>query len=248
MVPPAQAVAGYMVAAVTFPGPPPAISVACLDIATALCGAWTLAEHAVLCGSLPVVGGSAPPGGPLVGGTVTLAPGAMQAPVGFASAPGSFVSSFPPAGGENVRAVVQALATALSAGFAAWSHGYSAQLVAVGGVAGWVPGPPPAPGPWGGGTNTPLLLSAGASPGDTQMTAQGLLAAATAAVPPALRLLGGQPTPTLLAFLQACCEGLAKGFTQWKATTKIVGSVGAGTSTPPNGVISVGTLSGAKLL
>ncbi len=181
----------------------------------------------------------------LTGGQATLGAGSLGPVVGFGGAVAAFLPSAVGVGAANQQLLFQAIVGALSGAWGAWASGYAVQLVVVGGVAAWVPGPPPAPGPWSGGTNVPQVLEAGSSTGDSQMSPTALAGVVLASLPPAIAFNG--PTAGMISFVNAITKGFGNTWALWKASTKISGGLGSGTAAPL-GAITVGTLAGAKLL
>src|SRR6266508_1809684 len=126
------------------------------DLANAIAAAWADVEDGFVIASVPVVGGSSPPGGPLSGGTATLAPGKLTNAKSFTAIAGKFSTSFPDGATEVLLALVDAVAQGIGQKFALWTPGYSASLTAVGGTCAWI-APTPAnpagsPGAWSGGS------------------------------------------------------------------------------------------------
>jgi len=80
------------------------------DLAKAIAAAWADVESQLLIASVPVSGGSSPPGGPLSGGVATLAPGLLQSPASFTAIAGKFSSSFPDGATSGLLALVDAVA------------------------------------------------------------------------------------------------------------------------------------------
>ncbi len=217
------------------------------DLANAIAAAWADVEDGFVIASVPVVGGSSPPGGPLSGGTATLAPGKLTNAKSFTAIAGKFSTSFPDGATEGLLALVDAVAQGIGQKFALWTPGYSASLTAVGGTCAWI-APTPAnpagsPGAWSGGSIQAFALAGGSSSGDSGMTAGSLeTAIGNAADPAKLKQNQNALQPALSALIKAITTGFATTWTQWKTDTKISGGSGSGTAVPPNGAISVGAV------
>lgn len=208
------------------------------DLAAAIAAAWSDVESAFIIASVPVTGGSSPPGGPLTGGTATLAPGMLVNTASFTAIAGKFSSSFPDGATEGLLALVDAVAQGIGLKFPLWAAGYSAVLTASGGTCAWVAGPPPAPGPWTGGSIQDFALSGGSSTGDQGMTAASLAAAiGSAADPSKLKQHQNTLQPALSALIQAVAKGFAATWNDWKTKTKISGGTGTGMASPGGAVI-----------
>lgn len=218
------------------------------DLANAIAAAWADVENGFVIASVPVTGGSSPPGGPLAGGTATLAPGTLTNTKSFTAIAGKFSTSFPDGATEGLLALVDAVAQGIGQKFALWTPGYSATLIAIGGTCAWVPPAPPAnptgtPGPWSGGSIQAFPLAGGSSSGDSGMTASSLeTAIGNAADPAKLKQNQNALQPALIALIKAIATGFAATWTQWKTNTRISGGNGSGTAIPPSGAISVGAV------
>jgi hypothetical protein len=222
------------------------------DLANAIAAAWADVEDNFVIASVPVSGGSSPPGGPLTGGTATLAPGTLTNTKSFTAISGKFSTSFPDGATEGVLALVDAVAQGIGQKFALWTPGYSASLIAVGGSCAWI-APTPAtpagtPGPWSGGSIQAFPLANGSSSGDSGMTANSLEAAiGNAADPAKLKQNQNALQPALSSLIKAIATGFATTWTQWKTNTRISGGNGSGTANPPNGAISVGAVASPQV-
>jgi hypothetical protein len=206
------------------------------DLAKAIAGAWADVESGLAIPSVTVSGGTSAPGGPLVGGTATLAPGGLTSSASFTLISSKFSSSFPDGATAGLLALVDAVAQGIGQKFPLWVAGYSASLTAVGGTCGWVAAPTPTAGPWAGGSIQAFALAGGSSAGDAGMTGAALQAAIGGAANPS-QLKQNQNTlqPALAALIAAIGKGFETTWNQWKSDTKISGGTGTGTSSPPNG-------------
>ncbi|MGH9928213.1 MAG: hypothetical protein ACREA9_03185 [Pyrinomonadaceae bacterium] len=213
------------------------------DLANALAAAWSDVVDGFVIASVPVTGGSAP-SGPITGGVGTLAPGTLTNSASFSATANKFSTSFPDGATEGLSALVDAISQALGQAFAIWVPGYSATLVATGGLCSWVAPNPPAlptgtPGGWSGGSIQAQPLSSGASAGDAGMTGSGLeLGIGAMADPSKLKQNQGALQPALSALIKAVASGFATTWTQWKAGTNISGGTSSGASIPPLGVVT----------
>lgn len=213
------------------------------DLADALAAAWSDVVDGFVIGSVPVIGGTAPAGGPLSGGVATLSPGGLANSASFSATADKFSSSFPDGATEGLVALVDAISQGLGQSFGLWVPGYSATLVAVGGTAAWVAGTPPTPGPWGGGSIQSQPISGGASAGDSAMTGATLETVIGAVADPSkLKQNEGALQPALAALIKAVANGFAATWTTWKSGTTISGGTGTGTAAP-GGAISPGAVS-----
>jgi len=212
------------------------------DLAEAIAAAWSDVESAFVIASVPVTGGSSPPGGPLAGGTATLSPGMLANTALFTGIAGKFSSSFPDGATEGLLALVDAVATGIGQKFPLWVSGYSATLVATGGSCAWV-APTPAvpsgtPGPWAGGSIQDFALAGGTSTGDQGMSAASLEAAIGSSADPAkLKQNQNVLQPALSALIKAIAKGFETTWSQWKTKTKISGGTGTGLASPPSGTV-----------
>src|SRR5215510_3569240 len=202
------------------------------DLANAIAAAWSDVEDGFVIASVPVSGGSSSPGGPLAGGTATLAAGTLTNTKSFTAIAGKFSTSFPDGATEGLLALVDAVAQGIGQKFALWTPGYSASLTAVGGTCAYIAPAPPAnptgtPGPWSGGSIQAFSLSGGSSSGDSGMTANSLeTAIGNAADPAKLKQNQNALQPALSALIKAIATGFATTWTQWKTNTKISGGNG----------------------
>src|SRR5262245_39683494 len=216
------------------------------DLAKAIAAAWNDVESGLAMAVVSLGAGASSVGGPLVGGAAPLAPGQLVSSASFTLIAGKFATTFPDGATEGVVALVDAIAQGIGQKFALWGPGYSANLIAVGGTATWVPPAPPSPGstgPWGGGSIQAFPLAGGSSTGDAGMQAASLEAAiAASANPSKLKQNNNALQPALAALIKAVAEGFATTWTQWKTKTKISGGNGAGTAGPPNGAITTGAV------
>ena len=223
------------------------------DLAKAIAGAWSDVESSLVIASIPVTGGSSPPGGPLSGGAASLSPGLLVSPASFTSISSKFSSTFPDGATEGVLALVDAIAQGIGQKYALWAPGYTANLTAAGGACAWIPPAPPAnpsgtPGPWAGGNVQPFALSDGSSTGDSGLTATSLEAAIGGAANPAkLKQENGALQPALAELIKAVAAGFATTWASWKANTKISGGSGAGTAAPPSGAITAGAVASPQI-
>jgi hypothetical protein len=214
------------------------------DLSKAIAAAWSDVEKAFVIASVPVAGGGSPPGGPLAGGTATLAPGTLTNAASFMGISAKFSSAFPDGATAGVLALVDAVANGVGQKFPLWVVGYSATLVAMGGSCAWIAPAPPAnptgtPGPWTGGMIQAFPLSGGASAGDAMMTASSLQAAIEGVANPSqLKQNQGALQPALSALIGAVAKGFATTWDSWKAKTKISGGAGTGTASPPSGIVA----------
>lgn len=213
------------------------------DLAAAIATAWSDVEGAFVIASVPVSGGTSPPGGPLAGGVATLAPGMLANTGSFSAIADNFSSTFPHGATEGVLALVDAVAQAVAQNFALWVAGYSAPLVAMGGSCLWLaPAPPALPagdhGGWTGGSIQQAPLASVASAGDAGMSGASLAALIGASAPGALKQNQGQMQPALQALVQAVATGFETTWTQWKAQTMISGGQGTGLAVPPAGTVT----------
>jgi hypothetical protein len=217
------------------------------DLATAIAGSWSDVESGLAIASVPVTGGTAPPGGPLSLGVAALAPGMLTGSASFSTISSEFSSSFPDGATEGVLALVDAIAQSVGQAFTVWVTGYQATLVAVGGSAAWVAAPTPTPGAWTGGEIQAAPISTGTSAGDAGMTAASLeTAIGNAADPSKLKLNQGSLQPALAALISAVAGGFETTWNQWKAQTTISGGDGTGTASPPGGSV-VGAVSSPSI-
>lgn len=119
-----------------------------------------------------VSGGAAPPGGPVSGAVLSIPPGSpVFKPAASFSLfrPPRFTATMPDGSVHTgkytpwlrgLTSVICPLADdALDDWLRTWN--VSGETCVVGGVAGWVPSSPPSPGPWAGGTITPIPLVGG---------------------------------------------------------------------------------------
>jgi hypothetical protein len=208
------------------------------DLAKAIAAAWADVESAFVIASVPVTGGSSGPGTPLQGGSALLAPGTLTNSASFTSIADKFSTSFPDGATEGLLALVDSVAQGIGQKFALWTPGYTATLTASGGSCAWISAPPPAPGPWSGGSIEAFPLGDGTSAGDAGMTAQSLEAAIGAAADPSqLKQNQNSLQPALAAFIQAIAKGFETTWGQWKSATKISGGTGTGVASPPSGTV-----------
>jgi hypothetical protein len=213
------------------------------DLANALAMAWSDVVDGFVIASVPVTGGTSPPGGPLSLGVATLSPGGLTSSASFSAMAGKFSSSFPDGATEGLLALVDAISQGLGQNFELWVPGYSATLVAVGGTAAWVAATPPTPGPWAGGSIQSQPISGGASAGDSAMTGAIIETVIGAAADPSkIKQNEGALQPALAALIKAVANGFATTWTTWKSGTTISGGNGTGTAIP-GGSISPGAVS-----
>jgi hypothetical protein len=224
------------------------------DLAAAITDAWSDVEDGLLIATVPVSGGSSAPGGPLAGGTATLAAGMLASNASFSAVASKFSSSFPDGATPELLALVSAVAQGIGEKFPLWVAGYSATLIAVGGSAAWVPPAPPAnpsgaPGPWTGGSIQAFPIAGGSSTGDQGMTALSLEAAIGDAADPAKLKQNENHTlqPALSALVKAIAKGFETTWSQWKAKTRISAGSGSGTAVPPTGSIAVGAVTSPQI-
>jgi hypothetical protein len=217
------------------------------DLAKAIAAAWSDVEDAFVISPVPVTGGASTPGGPLQNGVAILSPGMLINNVSFAATADKFSSSFPHGPTEGLLALVEAISLAIGEHFSLWVTGYSAALVASGGVCTWSIGPPPVPGTWSGGKIEDFALENGMSTGDPGMTADSLNEAIVNTVDPSiLKKKQDKLQPALADFIEAVAKGFETTWNQWKSMTKISGGTGAGTASPPNGTV-VGTVTSPQI-
>ncbi len=218
------------------------------DLANAIAATWSDVEDAFVIASVPVTGGSSPPGGPLQAGVATLSPGMLTNTVSFTAIANKFSTSFPYGVTEGLLALVDAVAQGIGQKFPLWVAGYSATLTASGGACAWVAGPPPASGNWTDGKIEDFALENGMSTGDSGMTAGSLNETIVNTADPSI-LKQNQNTlqPALSAFIMAVAKGFETTWNQWKKKTKISGGNGAGTAIPPNGVITIGAVTSPQI-
>jgi hypothetical protein len=220
-----------------------------------------------------VSGGAAPPGGPVVGATLSYAPGSLSGSCELLPVftPPNFSVEVDAGNGEKktvtgsytpwLQCFTQTLAQSLSQAWQQYILGWSlvGAVVVGGGTAAWVASTPPAPGPWLGGTiTTPFPLDApgfGASVYSWDLFAgefvlAGELASVTIPIPASDPI-----TTTLIATTEGemLAKAIADGFSETvKETVSTVtvydptGSGGSGTALP-GGVITPGVLAGAML-
>jgi hypothetical protein len=218
------------------------------DLATAIATAWSEVVDGLVIASVPVTGGTSTPGGALMGGIATLAPGTLASTASFTGIADKFSSSFPDGATPGLLALVNAISQGIGQKFPLWASGYSAILTAIGGTCGWTPPAPPAnptgtPGPWAGGSIKDFPLAGGSSIGDQEMSASSLEAAIDLSADPSV-LKQNQNTlqPALRELIKAISKGFETTWNQWKSNTKISGGTGAGTASPPGGSITTGAV------
>ena len=115
-----------------------------------------------------IAGGAAPPNGPVAGAVCTFASGTLVAPkldfLSYYRPPTYrlerlglpvFVTSKET---KWMNVFVSTLASLIDTAWSDWFLQWSGITQSFGGVAGWIPSAPPAPGPWLGGTVAPALL------------------------------------------------------------------------------------------
>lgn len=208
------------------------------DLANAIAETWSDVEEAFVIASVPVTGGSSPPGSPLQNGVATLSPGMMTNSASFASIADKFSTSFPDGATEGLLALVDAISLAIGQNFTLWVAGYSASLVASGGSCAWIAAPPPSPGPWTGGSIQDSPISSGASIGDSGMSAVSLeVSIGNVADSSKLKQNQNMLQPALNALIKALSKGFETTWNNWKSKTKISGGTGMGIASPPNGVV-----------
>lgn len=222
---------------------PPDLDIFESDLAKAIAEVWADVVDAFVISSVPVVGGTSAPNGPLQNGVAALSPGTLTNNVSFTVIREKFSTSFSGSATEGLKALIEAISLGIGESFAQWLMGYSITLVASGGTCAWVSGTTPAPGPWTRGIIEPSPLSDGTSTGDSAITAANLLVSIDNEVDPAtLKQNQNQLQPALRDFIDAVVKGFETTWNQWKLRTKISGGTGTGTASPPNGAV-VGTVS-----
>lgn len=214
-----------------------------------------------------VSGGTAPPGGPVLGAVLSYTPGSLSGSLNLEPVfvPPVFkievddhvlVGSYTP----WLRKFTETLSQSLSKSWQQYTSLWSAPSIPCvgGGSAAWVSATPPLPGPWAAGTiTTPFILDA---PATGQSTYQWDMFAsefksAGAAAQVTLPHPGGAVTTSLFATPQgfdlggAVASGIADIIKQTLSTVTVYDPTGLGGSGTalPGGVITPGVLVGAAL-
>lgn len=207
-----------------------------------------------------ITGGAAPPGGPVVGavclytaGSVVLPPLQLSSLFKHATITSKlddgrvFTSSTPTPWMEKyVSVFLDVYESAVLDWFTKWQG----TTTAYGGVAGWIPSPPPAPGPWVGGTVAPLPLASGVSSSMKIITLADDFIRALKSTSITLDVQGTKYTRTMCettqaeAMSMAIASSVAHAFIAATATVSIVDETGAAASgtAAPGGVIVAGTV------
>ena len=220
-----------------------------------------------------VSGGAAPPGGPVVGATLSYTPGSLSGSCDLEPVftPPNFVIDVDAGNGKKktvtgsytpwLQCFTQTLSQSLSLAWQQYILGWSmaGAVVVGGGTAAWVASTPPAPGPWAAGTiTTPFQFDApgfGASTYSWDRFADDFVNAgsiASVTIPiqasdPITTTLVATPEGELLA--RAVAGGFAETVKETVSTVTVydpTGSGGSGTALP-GGVITPGVLVGAML-
>jgi hypothetical protein len=216
-------------------------------LAEAMAATWSSYHQAVTIPTVPLVGGSGPPGGPAVGVVGQLAPGGLVVPYTWTALLGEFTSPATDIGKTNQVALVHACGLAVAPLFAAWAAGYTATLTFEGGSLGYSPGPPPALGPWAQGrVQKGIMLGAGTSAGEAGLRSSAISAAMVGTLPPTL-VAAGAPTEGLLVALNAMGQAIQEGLAEWKQTAEFADFQVVGTATPPSGAIAPGVATAGRL-
>ena len=221
-----------------------------------------------------VLGGAAPPSGPVVGASLSYAPGAAQAPAIGLDSLFVFPDIAIPAQGKPeitlrgeytpwLKKFTETLSKQVDLSWsqylAAWSCA-SAVGVVGGGSANWIASTPPAPGPWVAGTiTTPFLLDSPATGASVYALASLLeqeFVALGRATPVTIPIQASEPVTVPIVntehgelFARAFASGLAKTLADTVTSVYVydpTGSAGSGTAAP-GGVISLGVLATASL-
>ena len=212
-----------------------------------------------------ILGGAAPPSGPLVGGICNFVPGSA-----VASTPMQIKANYTPPNFQIVRdnktykgsytpwmkALTETIDIAVTAAFTEWllAWNFPGAPIGVGGICAWVPSVPPAPGPWTIGTITQSAFNApgfgvSASPA-FQLLPDKVVASARAK----MVTINNNTVPLCNTkdgenLIRAIAKGIGDGFDVATKAMDIYDPTGVGASgtAMPGGVIALGTISGCKL-
>jgi hypothetical protein len=237
------------------------------SIATAVLSAGDVTIGAATINNGVIVGGAAPPAGPVVGAIMSAAPGALLSPVAWEAKsvfvpPTTVIQGYPVVYTDWLRVLQETISDEVSAFWSSWYPLWMCSGVsAVGGVAGYVPPGtgPGAPGPWTAGTIVPFTLvgSQGASSSPVTGTFKSTLVAKAKATE--VSMWNGQQTTLIPAAnedviqgtIEAFADAFIDTFTKWSTTalvTDVLGTSAVGIAAPPAGTITSGSINGLSIL
>lgn len=214
-----------------------------------------------------ITGGVAAPSGPVVGAVMTAPTGSLTSTTPWSSKdvyipPTTKIGDYVVQYVDWLKVLQETISDAVSDTWDAWYPTWMcAGVVALGGVAAYVPPAPPspgAPGPWTAGTITPFTLIGGqgtATSPALSMLKKKLVATAKATP---VSMWNGQATTlipakngdTIQGVIESFCDAFESTFNTWSQTALVVDSSGVaalGTATIPAGTIIGGSISGLTI-